>query len=204
MYNDQKNPFKSPAQNRFNLRRHRIGVHGGTESEYSTREYPCEICSKVFHYNDNLKRHRKNVHGLTTIIETASTGSGGGGGGASSSSSSMAMMTTNSSSNIKREITDDGQTMAMATYASSGAQTDEAPSSIGALTIATYAPENVAAGNAMALVETKPNLAAIHSQGTKAFVCEICHKNLQSNYNLKRHQVICRRLAILLMIVGHC
>ena len=44
-------------QNRFNLKRHRIGIHSGPGGQFQ-----CEICNKYFHYQSNLSRHRKDVH----------------------------------------------------------------------------------------------------------------------------------------------
>ena len=44
-------------QNRFNLKRHRIGVHSGPNGQFQ-----CEICAKSFHYQSNLTRHRKDEH----------------------------------------------------------------------------------------------------------------------------------------------
>ena len=77
-----------------------------------------------------------------------------------------------------------------ATVSHSGAQIDDSPSSIGGVTISTSASDlATSVASTMAMVETKPNIAAMQSYASKAFVCEICHKNLQSNYNLKRHQV---------------
>jgi uncharacterized C2H2 Zn-finger protein len=119
--------------NRFNLRRHRIGVHGGNTDKGS--EYPCDVCQKIFHYNDNLKRHRKNVHGILPSIE----------GLPEQKIETQAL-----------QYTQEGE-------------------------IISHDQQKLEA-----LDSTSKALVALSD--SKAFFCEMCNKNLQSNYNLKRHK----------------
>ena len=77
---------------------------------------------KTFHYADNLKRHKRNVHGVDLLGAEELEGIG----------------------------------------------VDEAESSID--------------------VKPDPNAPV-----NPAFVCDICNKNMQSSYNLKRHKVAVRK-----------
>ena len=81
---------------------------------------------KTFHYTDNLKRHKRNVHGVECGV-----GEGGEGGEGSESGGD----------NTATEMT----------------------------------------------VDIKIDLDAVSPN--KNFICDICNKNMQSSYNLKRHKV---------------
>jgi len=146
-------------QNRFNLKRHRIGIHSGPGGQFQ-----CEICNKYFHYQSNLSRHRKDVHR-----------SGPGFPG------TQVVLHASHKTAVKKQILAlpapllNGQTII------SGAQ----PVVSGAQQIQTSQLQTIHTSNHQTIqtIQIQPNTSG------KAFVCDLCNKDFQNTYNLKRHRI---------------
>ena len=152
--------FKSKG----NLKRHLKDFHSSDSTEKVT--YHCDLCKKDFQNRFNLRRHRIGVHGAAA-------------GKSNDFPCEICLKVFNYGDNLKRHkknvhgIVGDGSE---ATTTSVDGQVLQFSSS----------------GE---IVATDPNTAvAIKSNGeeadatSKAYICEICDKNLQSSYNLKRHK----------------
>jgi len=147
-------------QNRFNLKRHRIGIHSGPGGQFQ-----CEICNKYFHYQSNLSRHRKDVHR-----------SGPGFPG------TQVVLHASHKTAVKKQILAlpapllNGQTIISGTQpVVSGAQQIQTQSQL--QTIQTNNHQTIQT------IQIQPNTSG------KAFVCDLCNKDFQNTYNLKRHRI---------------
>ena len=144
-----------------NLKRHQKDFHSHASSEKVT--YHCDLCRKDFQNRFNLRRHRIGVHGAAA-------------GKTNDYPCEICLKVFNYGDNLKRHkknvhgIAGDGE--------ASTTTVD------GHVLQFTSSGEIVAADPSAALA-IKANEEA---EATKAYICEICDKNLQSGYNLKRHQ----------------
>jgi hypothetical protein len=149
-------------QNRFNLKRHRLGVHGGVDMSF---RITCDLCHKDFHYSDNLRRHKKNVHGIGGPVDVK-----------------VQPVGEEEQMEIEHKlITHEQELQQLQQQQPQQPQQPQQQTQLQPQPIKADATQQPDQNQAVALVTT--------DQPQKSYECEICNKNLQSKYNLKRHKV---------------
>ena len=152
--------FKSKG----NLKRHLKDFHSADSSERVT--YHCDLCKKDFQNRFNLRRHRLGVHGAVT-------------GKTRDYPCEICLKVFNYGDNLKRHRRN--------VHGIIG-EIGETPTTADGHMLAIESSGEIQASEAGTLdIKANVNETEVHNFN-KAHICEICDKNLQSGYNLKRHK----------------